>query len=273
MQYDPIKYSLGKVFKRTPFLRKLFYSLLDLLLLRAWHINKALKQWKNESKVSCPSILDAGAGFGQYTYRLSKYFPDAEIKGIDIKQEQIDDCNSFFSETGAAKRVVFEYADLTKFKEPDKYDLIISVDVMEHILKDEIVFNNFASSLKKGGTLMVSTPSDKGGSDSHHHDDDSHGFIDEHVRDGYSVNDITEKLQKAGFSEIDTKYTYGTPGSIAWKLSMKYPIKLLGLSKLFFIVLPFYYLVTFPFSAFLNYLDVVKNHNSGTGLFVKATKQ
>ena len=32
MQYDPIKHTLGKLFNRTPFLRKLFYRLLDLLL-------------------------------------------------------------------------------------------------------------------------------------------------------------------------------------------------------------------------------------------------
>ena len=44
MQYDPIKRSLGKVFNQTPVLRKLFYQLLDLLLLRAWHIRKELRQ-------------------------------------------------------------------------------------------------------------------------------------------------------------------------------------------------------------------------------------
>ena len=44
MQYDPIKRSLGKVFNKNPFLRKLFYQLLDLLLLRAWHIRKELRK-------------------------------------------------------------------------------------------------------------------------------------------------------------------------------------------------------------------------------------
>ena len=43
MQYDPVKRSLGNVFKRTPSLRILFYKMLDLLLLRSWHIHKELK--------------------------------------------------------------------------------------------------------------------------------------------------------------------------------------------------------------------------------------
>ena len=33
MQYDPIKRSLGAVFHKSPFSRKLFYRLLDRLLL------------------------------------------------------------------------------------------------------------------------------------------------------------------------------------------------------------------------------------------------
>jgi hypothetical protein len=53
---------------------------------------------------------------------------------------------------------------------------------------------------------------------------------------------------------------------------MKFPIQLLGVSKLFFIVLPVYYLITFPFSLLLNYFDVKGAHKTGTGLIVKAWK-
>ena len=51
MQYDPIKHSLGKVFNSTPFLRKVFYRLLDLLLLRSWHIRRELKKLLQEHAV------------------------------------------------------------------------------------------------------------------------------------------------------------------------------------------------------------------------------
>ena len=52
MQYDPVKRSLGNVFNRSPFLRKVFYGLLDLLLLRAWHVHKELRKWKEFVMVS-----------------------------------------------------------------------------------------------------------------------------------------------------------------------------------------------------------------------------
>jgi hypothetical protein len=118
--------------------------------------------------------------------------------------------------------------------------------------------------------LLISTPSDLGGSDVHGEGEES--FIDEHVRDGYSIADITAKLSKAGFSKIKASYTYGKPGSISWKLSMKYPVTMLNKSYIFFILLPFYYLITFPVSVILNFIDLYSTHSSGTGLLVIAGK-
>ena len=83
--------------------------------------------------------------------------------------------------------------------------MILSVDVMEHILEDVVVFKNFNQALKKGGMLLISTPSDQGGSDVH--DEDDHSFIDEHVRDGYNIIEIEDKLVEAGFSNVEAKYS------------------------------------------------------------------
>ena len=45
MDYDPIKEPLGRHFNRHPLLRKLFYLLLDILLLRSWHVRKTLRKF------------------------------------------------------------------------------------------------------------------------------------------------------------------------------------------------------------------------------------
>jgi len=269
MQYDPIKQSLGKIFNRTPALRILFYRLLDLLLLRSWHIRRELKMLKRNG-FNPGNIADAGSGFGQYVFYLSNKFPSARIIGLDIKQEQVDDCNSFFTAIGRQKKVAFEYADLTKLDASDAFDLILSVDVMEHIEDDRTVFGRFYHGLKHGGVLLISTPSDQGGSDVHHEHEES--FIDEHVRDGYGVGEIDEKLREAGFSDILIKYSYGKPGGLSWRLSMKYPILLVNFTKLFLLLLPVYYLVVYPFCFILNLADVRQEHNTGTGLIVRCKK-
>jgi SAM-dependent methyltransferase len=270
MQYEPIKRSLGRFFAGSPFLRKTLYLLLDLLLLRTWHVKKALRKIARQYPAEA-SVLDAGSGFGQYTWRMSRMNSRWKIRAIDINEEQITDCNSFFQKTGLSERVMFYTADLTTLNDNNCYDLILSVDVMEHIEEDIRVFKNFYKSLKNNGILLISTPSDKGGSDVH--GDSEKSFIDEHVRDGYSIQDITEKLTIAGFSSVEAGYTYGKPGNISWRLSMKYPIRMLNISYIFFILLPFYYLIFFPVSIILNIFDLCLNHKTGTGLLVTARKK
>ena len=267
MEYDPIKNALGRVFNRTPALRVLFYHLLDILLLRTWHVHKALRKIRR-TLPETSRILDAGSGFGQYDYYMARKMPHSQILAVDIKEDQIADCSRFFAQIGLPQ-VRFEVADLTQYMAPDAYHLILSVDVMEHILEDTLVLTHFHRSLQAGGTLLLSTPSERGAQDEQ---TGSGSFIGEHVRCGYAVADMRDKLVQAGFQDIRIRYTYGVPGRTAWHLSMKYPVLLLGKSRWFFVLLPFYYVIFFPFCLILNYLDVSCRHRSGSGLLVEARK-
>ncbi|MBN1107682.1 MAG: class I SAM-dependent methyltransferase, partial [Bacteroidales bacterium] len=267
MQYEPIKRAVGLFFSGSLLARKFLYFLTDILLLRTWHIKKALRNIRNMIPANA-SILDAGSGMGQYSWRLSKMKKTWSIKGIDINCSEIDDCTRFFSGAGLSGRVRFSCEDLTLFREPDTFSLVLSVDVMEHIADDEKVFSNFHASMRDGGILIISTPSDQGGSDVH--DDDDESFIGEHVRNGYGIDEITKKLKRAGFTRVEVIYTYGKPGALSWRLSMKYPVKLLNISKVFFLLLPLYYIPVLPVAMILNYLDVRLTHKTGTGLLVFA---
>ena len=168
MKYDPIKKVFGNAVENSPFLRKIFYALLDLMFLRSWHVRKKVRElYPANTKMD---IFDAGMGFGQYTYFMAKRFPDSKILAVDVKDEQVRDCKNFFSKCGY-KNVKFEIADLITIDYNEKFDFILSVDVMEHIFEDEVVFKNFYNALRKGGKLLVNTPSDLGGSDAHEDDD------------------------------------------------------------------------------------------------------
>lgn len=268
MQYDPIKRSLGKFFNQSPFSRKMFYRLLDLLLLRAWHIHRELRRWKHHAPPKA-HILDAGSGFGQYSYFMSKLSDSFCILGVDVKADQVGECNEFFRAIGK-QHVMFRVADLTTFRKESCFDLILCVDVMEHIEQDVDVLRNYCASLKDGGVLLISTPSDQGGSDVHGEGETS--FIEEHVRDGYGMQEIKDKCRTAGFSRVKAHYSYGIPGQISWKISMKIPMLLLGVSRIFFLVLPVYYLFVMPVALVLNFLDSHAAHRSGTGLVVIAWK-
>ncbi len=269
MHYEPVKKKLGKFFGSSVFMRKVFYRLLNILLLRAWYIHKELncfrKKHKNRGNIS---VLDAGSGFGQYSYYLAKKNPQWNIDSVDIKTGEINDCKIFFKKTGL-KNVIPIAADLTSYSNNSKYDLVLSIDVMEHIENDKLVFHNFYNSMKENGMLLISTPSvlvDSGATGKNRG-----SFTEEHVRDGYSKENIASKLKEAGFNDIDTYYTYGKYGNIAWRLSIKYPL-LLGKNKWMLPLLFFYYIIVMPFCLLLNFADTKINNKKGTGLIVKAYK-
>ncbi|NSW93554.1 MAG: class I SAM-dependent methyltransferase [Bacteroidales bacterium] len=269
MQYESVKVPLGKLIRKSSLLRKLFYLILGFLLLRNWHISRTLIRIRKQMNLES-FVLDAGSGFGQYVYRMAKMNKKWKVKGIDISKELIEDCRKFFSGTDLADRVEFETVDLVRFRETARYDLIISIDVLEHIEDDSSVLTNLYNSLKENGFILISTPSDKGGSDVNEASGVS--FIGEHVRNGYSIEEIKEKLEKAGFKNIRSRYTYGKPGNLSWKLTMKYPVKMINKSAFYYLILPFYYLVLLPFLVILNIFDLLLVHKSGTGLLVTAVK-
>lgn len=271
MLYDPIKDRLGKVFTVAPLLQRLFYRILDLLFLRSWYVRREVRAiFDALAERDTVRVLDAGTGFGQYTYYLLRRFPRAQIHAVDIKEDYVEMAARFISTTVHASRAGFAVDDLTQLEAKGPFDVILSVDVMEHIEDDEGVFGNFESVLAPGGFVLINTPSDRGGSAVQDEGDQS--FIGEHVRDGYSVRDLSAKLRRAGLTTVKAVYTYGTFGSAAWRISIQIPMMMLSATWLSLIVLIPYYLIVLPVAVVLNTLDVQSENRTGTGLLVLAQK-
>lgn len=269
MQYDPVKNMVGKLVRGRPRLRRVLYWLLGVLFLREWYAKRAVRAVLQNRRGDA-EIYDAGMGFGQYTYYLARRFPSARIHAVDVKSDQVEDCQEFFSAMGL-RQCSFAVEDLLTIQHENRFDLVLSVDVMEHIQDDRRVFRNLARSLKPGGVLLVNTPSNLGGSDVH--GEDAQSFIEEHARAGYGVEEIREKIESAGLKIERITFTYGPLGQLAWRLGIKYPMLLLNVTKLLFIVLPLYYVIALPIILPLMYLDYVSNNSTGTGLLVVARKQ
>lgn len=269
MNYDPVKNVFASLIKKIPFLRVIFYKLLDLFFLRSWYVRRELKNLRKVFGGATIGIYDAGTGFGQYTYFMSKKLLPANILSVDIKEEWIKDTEVFFSQLNA-QNVKFKTEDLLHINHENKFDLILCVDVMEHITDDITVFKNFYRALKPNGYLLINSPSVFGGSDVHSEEDES--FIGEHARVGYSKEELENKLHPLKFKTYKCQYTYGFWGDKAWRLGIKYPMMLLNFSKLFFIVLPIYYLITFLFTFIMMILDFSIKNKIGSGINFIAQK-
>lgn len=269
MHYDPIKNIFAHLIKSNILLRKIFYFLLNLFFLRSRYIRRTLKKIIQEINEYHPVILDAGTGFGQYSYFIAKKFPNTKVLAVDIKEDYLKDASEFFQKM-KLNNVEFKIDDLTKISYENEFDLILCVDVMEHIEDDTGVLKNFYRALKSNGYLIINTPSTFGGSDAHDEDDQS--FIGEHFRTGYSKEEMFEKLNLAGFNHFDGFYTYGSWGDLAWRIGIKYPMLILNKNKLFLLVLPLYYTIILPVFLLMNFLDTKSRIERGTGLIVISRK-
>ncbi len=270
MKYEVVKSRIDKIISGRNLARKIFYAGLNLLLLRTWYVRDEIKNFfKSRGKTDEIKVLDAGCGFGQYSYFIAKNFKNAQVIGVDINEGRIKDCARFVEEE-KVENLKFEFSDLTKLNYPAQFDLVLAIDVMEHIEDDVKVFKNFYNSMRESGLMIISTPSDLGGSDVH--SDEEESFIEEHVRHGYDVDEIKLKLESVGFKSVKVRYSYGKWGSLSWKLMVKIPILLLGKSFAFALILPLYYLIIFPLGIFLMWLDKKAKNVRGTGLIVTAMK-
>lgn len=235
--------------------------MLGALFLRNWYIRRELKRVR--SRKNSWNIFDAGSGFGQFSYKMAKTFPNATVYSIDVKPEQIEDCNWFSKQIGQ-NNVSYNLGDLITYRKADCYDLILNTDVLEHIVEDEKVWANFHASLKKDGYLIVTTPSSSEGQREYAGDDFS--VIGEHVREGYTKQEFMDKAARAGFQVERLDYTYGPFwGPLAWRLLQRIPMSWLSISKISFVIVVPWIIIVYPVAAFAMWMDMVRSNPRGGG--------
>ena len=100
-------------------------------------------------------ILDVGCGNGAFTQILKKNFK-SYLVGVDGNEHGLKISKSRgFDETYLIND--FSNNKLSMLKDLD-YDLVVSKDVLEHVLNPEYAFRQFWNKIKKGGYLLIHVP-------------------------------------------------------------------------------------------------------------------
>ncbi len=270
--YDPTKDRFARWIRRSRLLRTLFYKTLDLFFLRSWYVRTALRKHysRHFSRHERLDILDAGSGFGQYDRFMLRTFPNAVIHAIDIKDDYLDDCRYYFGKEIKRGRIRFEKRDLVTDELPEaSYDLVICVDVLEHIREDVQVMMRLRASLRPGGLFIMHSPSHYSEEDA----GDDEFFVDEHARAGYSREDLSDKLIRAGLEPVTLNYSYGKWGHRAWVMLIKIPMLwFTRFGMITLIWLPFYYLLTLLPGTAMMAVDRRQENHRGTGILGIARK-
>jgi len=143
-------------------------------------------------------ILEIGCGTGEVTEYLKKY---GDVTGLDFSMDAIKFCRQRKLKNIYKKDIV-----TTKIKDfiakHGKFDLIVTLDVMEHIREDILVFGKIKQLLTKKGVYIATVPAYKFLWSEH--DESLH-----HVRRYHSL-EMLKKLENTGFTILKKTYFVST---------------------------------------------------------------
>lgn len=102
-------------------------------------------------------ILDIGCGIGWSTFEFSRFYPNSKITGVDLSPVLINKANSLFKN----ENLNYQVFDITKEFPKNQYDIIVMLDVYEHIpLVDRKKFHSSIDKLlKSNARLIIACPS------------------------------------------------------------------------------------------------------------------
>lgn len=164
------------------------------------------------------SVADAGCGRGLFTAHCAKLFPEARVVGLDIDREQVER-NREMARRAGLENLSFEVRDLARLDDRGAFDLILSVDNLEHLEDDRGQCVRFRRALAPGGRLVVHVP---------HVTRKVLGWrrrnwmeIEGHVRPGYTRSGLEGILAAAGLEVESSGYSYDSAETLANDLSFR----------------------------------------------------
>ena len=207
-------------------------------------------------------ILDSGCGKGVFTYWLAKNFPGAKVLGIDIEDDRVTKGN-LIAKKIKLQNCTFEQTDLLELPYKNEFDLILSVDNLEHIEDDKKACQVLHAALQKGGTLILHVPgkyrrwffwSWR-----------ENFYVPGHFRPGYTTEEITRKLKDAGFDVVMCRYTFGLLET--WTNNISYFISRAEEKN------KIIYAVVFPFLLLISWFGQFSYPEKGAGVLAVAKKR
>lgn len=221
-------------------------------MLRSLYLRKAIRKYAPKKSI----ILDAGCDTGRDAIYLAAKYPDSFVLGIDINANAIFEAKERLAKA-KLDNAEFDIMSILDMPYKDKFDIIYSIEVLEHIYDYKKCIYNFHKALKASGKLIIHVPCLN---QRRHFKRFRKMVYPDHKHDNMSVNDILKVLEANQLRVIEVKYTSGWFGSLGWEI--------------FEIIRPkaFIKRVLFPVILFLAYLDTLFKNKMGNNVMITAEK-
>lgn len=205
-------------------------------------------------------ILDAGCGHAYATFWLAQHYPNHRFRALEYQSNLVMAGKEIVARMGL-KNVEFVQANVINLTEAAKYDLIYSIDMLEHILDDVDVLNRFHHALRLDGHLILHLP--------RRHQEHRRFFpafkrhtTHDHVRDEYTAEEIRTLLEENQFEVTYLRYGFSMWGELAFELN--YLFWEWTLLRVLTAIL------THPACVWLAYKDTRKDYDDGNSLIIHA---
>lgn len=256
------------VLSKHSWARKFYILLTHNLLLKNNIIKREIKLC-GRRKSRSQHVLYPGFGMGQLLGLFARQPNKFTVTAIDKDSKMVIQSSNYFLQEHI-NNIYCRTTDVMQLHEHEVYDLSLAINLLNYVEDDTQALRNMYNALRKPGILIIFNSSN-------YADDKASKlnigvYKDMKYRDGYGILELKHKLRGIGFSKVKARYVYGTPGILSWKLTTAWPSKMIKTSRLFFILLPIYTIISLPFVFILNLLDINFNHKKGKCIVVKAFK-
>jgi 2-polyprenyl-3-methyl-5-hydroxy-6-metoxy-1,4-benzoquinol methylase len=103
-------------------------------------------------------ILEIGCGTGDLLIEICSIGSDFSATGVDIDPASIMLATRHLELISPARGIKFVVGDALEWDNEEVYDVVILIDVLEHLHETDHVLETVRRRLKPGGTFLVSVP-------------------------------------------------------------------------------------------------------------------
>lgn len=105
------------------------------------------------------NVLDVACGEGYGAYAMASFWGAKSVTGVDISEEAITAAQNVFPHPNV-KYIASTAESIDKLFAPDTFDLVVSLETIEHVRDPEEFLAAIKKVLKPGGIVVLSCPND-----------------------------------------------------------------------------------------------------------------